>query len=203
VLILPQRQTVLVAKQAAELAILSGNRFRLGVGTGWNELEYVGLNENFRNRGRRQGEQVELMRRLWTEDSIDYLGDYHRIDLAGIKPRPSAPIPVWFGGGAPALLKRCGELGDGWIPLGAPNERSAEAIATIRAHRERAGLSWDGFGIQAQAQYGGGTPERWATHAGKWRELGATHLAVATHNAGPTDVDGHLARIAEYLEAVR
>jgi hypothetical protein len=100
-------------------------------------------------------------------------------------------------------LQRCGELGDGWIPLGGPNERSADAIQTIRSYREKAGLSWEGVGIQAQAQYAGGTPERWASHAGKWQALGATHLAVATHNAGPTDTDGHLARIAEYLDAVR
>jgi probable F420-dependent oxidoreductase len=203
VLILPQRQTVLVAKQAAEVAILSGNRFRLGVGTGWNEVEYVGLNETFGNRGRRQAEQVALMRRLWTEDSIDYTGDYHRIDRASIKPRPSEPIPVWFGGSAPALLKRCGELGDGWIPLGSPNDKSAAMIDTIRSHREAAGLSWEGFGIQAQAQFAGGTPERWAGHAEKWRDLGATHLAIATHNAGETDVDGHLSRIETYLAAVR
>jgi len=203
VLILPQRQTVLVAKQSAELALLSNNRFRLGVGTGWNEVEYVGLNESFGDRGRRQAEQVQLMRRLWTEDSLNYTGDYHRINRASIRPRPEKPIPVWFGGGAPALLKRCAELGDGWIPLGGPNDRSRQALETIRSLREEAGLSWAGFGIQAQAQYAGGTPERWASHAQKWRELGATHLAVATHNAGDTDADGHLTRIAEYLESVR
>ena len=202
VLILPQRQTVLVAKQAAELAILSSNRFRLGVGTGWNEVEYVGLNETFGNRGKRQADQVRLMRRLWTEDSIDYESEYHRIDLASIKPRPSEPIPIWFGGSAPALLKRCAELGDGWIPLGSPNDKSAAMIEKIREHRQAAGLSWDGFGIQAQAQYAGGTPERWAGHAEKWRSLGATHLAIATHNAGETDADGHLKRIEEYLTAV-
>jgi probable F420-dependent oxidoreductase len=202
VLILPQRQTVLVAKQAAEVAILSNNRFRLGVGTGWNEVEYVGLNEDFGNRGRRQADQVRLMRSLWTEDSLDYKDDYHHIDRASILPRPSRPIPVWFGGGAPALLKRCGELGDGWIPLGGPNDKSRESLGIIRSHRRAAGLSWEGFGVQAQAQYGGGTPDRWASHAGKWRDLGATHLAVATHNAGDTDADGHLARIEEYLKAV-
>jgi probable F420-dependent oxidoreductase len=203
VLILPQRQTVLVAKQAAEVAILSSNRFRLGVGTGWNELEYVGLNEDFKTRGKRQGEQVQLMRRLWTEDSIDYSSDHHRIDRAGIQPRPEQPIPVWFGGAAPALLKRCAVLGDGWIPLGGPNEGSRKCIATLKELRQQAGLPWEGFGIQAQAQWGGGDPERWSGHAARWRDLGATHLAVATHNAGPTDADGHVSRVAEYLEALR
>ncbi len=202
VLILPQRQTVLVAKQAAELAILSQNRFRLGVGTGWNRVEYVGLNERFEDRGRRQAEQVEVMRRLWTEDAFDYQGDYHHIDRAGINPRPSQPVPVWFGGGAPALLERCARLGDGWMPLMGPNDAARAALEHMRATREAHGGSWDGFGIQAQAQYAGGDPERWRKHAERWRALGATHLAVATHNAGETDVDGHLARVSEYLGSI-
>jgi probable F420-dependent oxidoreductase len=202
VLILPQRQTVLVAKQAAELAILSGGRFRLGIGIGWNRVEYVALNETFTNRGRRQEEQVELLRRLWTEDSFSYQGQFHSIDQAGINPRPAAPIPIWFGGRAPVVLERCARLGDGWVPIDKPDDATRERLATIRRHREEAGQSMDGFAIQAQAQYSGGDPERWRRHADRWRELGATHLAIATHRAGPTDVDGHLARVAEYQAAV-
>jgi probable F420-dependent oxidoreductase len=202
VLILPQRQTVLVAKQAAELAILSGNRFRLGIGTGWNVVEYVGLNETFSNRGKRQAEQVELMRRLWAEDTFTFDGEYHTIDAAGINPRPTESIPIWFGGSAPAVLERTARLGDGWIPLGTPNDASAERLAAIRTAREAAGLSMDGFAVQAQAQYAGGDPDRWRSHAARWEALGATHLAIATHNAGPTDVDGHLARVAEYQAAL-
>jgi probable F420-dependent oxidoreductase len=203
VLILPQRQTALVAKQAAEVAILSGDRLRLGVGTGWNEIEYEALNEDFHTRGRRQAEQVELLRRLWSEDSFTFQGEFHTVTAAGINPRPARPIPIWFGGSAPALLERCARLGDGWIPLMGPNEAAQGCIDTIRRHREAAGRSMDGFAIQAQAQYRGGNPERWRAHADKWRALGATHLAVATHNAGPTDVDGHLMRVEEYLQAVR
>jgi probable F420-dependent oxidoreductase len=202
VLILPQRQTVLVAKQSAEVAVLSNNRLRLGVGTGWNTIEYQALNESFGNRGRRQAEQVDLMRRLWAEDSLTYQGEFHRIEAASINPRPSHPVPIWFGGSAPALLRRCGELGDGWVPLGGANDKSAQALDTIRVHRESVGKSMDGFAVQAQAQYAGGDPERWRKHAGRWKDLGATHLAIATHNAGPTDVEGHLARIAEYRDAV-
>ena len=201
VLVLPQRQTVLVAKQAAEVALLSNDRLRLGVGTGWNTVESQALNEEFDNRGRRQAEQVELMRKLWTSDAFSFDGDYHTIEAASINPLPSQPIPIWFGGSAPALLERCARLGDGWMPLGGANDKSAALLDQIRTHREAAGLSMDGFGVQAQAQYAGGTPERWQSHAGKWRDIGATHLAIATHNAGPTDVDGHLARIAEYQEA--
>lgn len=202
ILIVPQRQTVLVAKQAAELAILSNDRFRLGIGVGWNAVEYDALNEEFGNRGKRQEEQVDLMRRLWTEDAFSYSGEYHSFEHASILPRPSKPVPVLFGGSAPALLDRCARLGDGWIPLGSPNEKTADRIAEMRRVRAAAGKGWDDFTIHAQAQWGGGTPERWRSHAERWAGLGATHLAVATHNAGPTDVDGHLARIAEYQAAI-
>ena len=145
VLVLPQRQTGLVAKQAAQLAILSGNRFRMGIGVGWNTVEFEALDVAFTHRGSRQAEQVELMRRLWTEDSVKFQGDYHTIDGASILPRPSRPVPVWFGGGAPAVLRRCARLGDGWVPVGTPNEQSRRAIATIRTAREAAGLPWGGF----------------------------------------------------------
>ncbi|MCY4343234.1 MAG: LLM class F420-dependent oxidoreductase [Gammaproteobacteria bacterium] len=202
VLILPQRQAALVAKQAAEVALLSNNRLRLGIGTGWNAVEYEALNEDFSNRGKRQAEQVRLMRRLWREDAFSFEGDYHRVTQAGINPRPSRLVPIWFGGSAPALLRRCAELGDGWMPLGGPSAKSQACIDAMRAHREAAGRTWDGFGIQAQAQFAGGTPDRWRAHADKWRALGATHLAVATHNAGAADVDGHLARIESYQVAV-
>lgn len=203
VLILPQRQTALVAKQAAELAILSGNRFRLGVGTGWNEVEYEALNVPFAARGKRQEEQVEVLRALWASDSLSHAGRFHTITQASILPRPEQPIPIWFGGGAPALLERCAKIGDGWVPIGGPNDASAQAIARLREYRAAAGLSWDGFGIQAQAQHRGGNPERWQRHARRWRDLGCTHLAIATHNAGHRNVDEHLAAAREYLNAVR
>ena len=202
VMILPQRQTVLVAKQAAELAILSNNRFKLGIGVGWNAVEYTGLNENFKNRGKRQEEQVELMRLLWESEVLEYKGDYHHIDKASINPRPSKSVPIWFGGGVPQLIARCAHLGDGWIPLMGPNEAARKTLAAIKEKRKSKGLDWDNFGVQAQAQYAGGDAERWNKHAEKWRNLGASHLAIATHNAEPTNVDGHLGRIKEYLNAV-
>lgn len=203
ILILPQRQTALVAKQAAQVALLSNNRLRLGVGTGWNKIEYEALGVPFEQRGARQEEQVELLRRLWTEDSLDFDGRFHRVDKASILPRPARPVPIWFGGSAPAVLRRCAVIGDGWVPLMGANDKARACIDTIREHREAAGRSMDDFGIQAQAQYRGGNPERWADHASKWRELGCTHLAIATHNAGETDVDGHLQRVRKYFQAVR
>ena len=202
VLILPQRQAALVAKQAAEVAILSGDRLRLGVGTGWNTVEYEALGVPFAGRGRREEEQIELMRRLWTEEVVNFDGAMHTVTAASINPRPSRPVPVWLGGTAPAVLARCGRIGDGWMPLGGANDKARDAIEIIRTEREARGLTMDGFGIQAQAQFAGGSPERWRSHADKWRDLGATHLAVATHNAGDTDVDGHLDRVRQYLAAV-
>ncbi len=202
VMILPQRQAALVAKQAAEVAILSENRFRLGIGTGWNTIEYEALGVPFNGRGSRQEEQVELMRKLWTEDSLSFSGRYHRVDAASINPRPAKPIPIWFGGSAPALLDRCARLGDGWIPLMGANEDARRCIETLRTLRAAAGRSMEGFGIQAQAQFRGGNPERWRGHATAWAELGATHIALATHNAGETNVEGHLRRLAQYLDVV-
>jgi probable F420-dependent oxidoreductase len=203
ILILPQRQTALVAKQVAEIAMLSNHRFRLGIGTGWNKVEYESLNVPFERRGARQAEQVELLRALWQEDSLDYTGKFHRVDMASINPRPDQHIPIWFGGAAPAALKRCARLGDGWIPLMGANDAAKAAVALLKSERAAAGKSWDGFDILAQAQYAGGTPERWLSHSSKWQEIGATKIAVATHNAGDTDVDGHLKRIEEYFSIVR
>ena len=202
VLILPQRQTALVAKQASQLAILSNNRFRLGIGTGWNTVEYEALDIPFEKRGRRQAEQVDLLRKLWRSDSMSFDGNFHTVTKASILPRPTQTIPIWFGGGSPALLKRCATLGDGWVPIGGPNEASAQSIEVLKQHRKDAGLSWDNFGIQAQAQFAGGTPERWLKHAQRWRNLGCTHLAVATHNAGNKTVTDHLRAAQSYFDAV-
>ena len=125
VLILSQRQTVLVAKQAAEVDVLTGGRLRLGIGVGWNDVEYEGLGENFGNRGRRSAEQIEVMRLLWTQEVVDFHGRYHDITHAGINPLPvQRPIPVWFGGGAPQVVRRIGRTGDGWFPSSSPTERA-------------------------------------------------------------------------------
>ncbi|MCS5574294.1 MAG: LLM class F420-dependent oxidoreductase [Pseudomonadales bacterium] len=202
IIILPQRQTALVAKQAAELAILSENRLRLGIGTGWNTVEYEVLNEDFTNRGRRQEEQVELMRRFWQEDCFSYEGKYHQFTLAGINPRPSQPVPIWFGGGAPALLDRCARLGDGWMSVTGPDKRAEAAIESMRATRQAAGLSWESFGIHAQVQARGGMAESWQENYNEWQAMGATDLSIATHNAGYKSVDEHLQALETWLGVV-
>lgn len=202
IIILPQRQTALVAKQAAELAILSENRFRMGIGTGWNAVEYEVLKEDFSNRGKRQEEQVKLLRRFWAEDCFSYEGKYHEFTLAGINPRPTRPVPIWFGGGAPALLDRCARLGDGWMPVTGPGKRVTAAIEQMKGVREAAGLSWDDFGIHAQIQANGGTPESWQENYTDWLALGATDLSIATHNAGFKSVDEHLRCLESWMGAV-
>ncbi len=165
--------------------------------------DFVGpYDKDFATRGRRQEEQVDLMRRPWAEDSMSYDGEFHRFENASIVPRPSKPIPVLFGGSAPAVIDRCARLGDGWIPLGRPNQKSVDRIAEIERIRGSRGLTMEGFDIYVQAQHAGGDHDRWRAHATARRDLGATHLAIATHNAGETDIDGHLGRIAEYREAV-
>ena len=140
VIILPQRQTVLVAKQAAALDVLSGGRLRLGIGIGWNPVEYEALNENFKNRGRRSEEQVEVMRKLWTQELVTFQGQWHTITDAGLNPLPvQRPIPIWFGGGDDRALRRLARLGDGWFPLLGPDDKCRAAIEKIHSYAREAG----------------------------------------------------------------
>jgi probable F420-dependent oxidoreductase len=202
VIVLPQRQAALVAKQAAEVQLLSEGRLRLGVGSGWNAVEYEALGLDFGNRGVRQAEQVELMRALWASDVIDFEGRWHTVNQAGLNPRPPKPIPVWFGGGAPALLERAARHGDGWMPLVPPNEHGRAAVETLRKALVAAGRDPADFGIEPQARIAGGNPDRWRRHAREWHDLGATHISIVTMGAGFTSPDEHLAAAAEYKAAI-
>jgi probable F420-dependent oxidoreductase len=203
VLVLPQRQTALVAKQAAEVDLLSSGRLRLGVGSGWNAVEFEALGIPFEARGAREEEQVALMRELWSQDVVTFEGKFHRIDRAGIKPRPRRPIPIWFGGGADPLLRRAARIGDGWMPLGSPGDKTRAMLDALHRYRKEAGRDDRPFGIQAQAQIRGGDPERWRQHAARWRGLGATHLAIATMDAGLASPEDHIEAARRYYEAVQ
>jgi probable F420-dependent oxidoreductase len=202
VIILPQRQTVLVAKQAAALDVLSGGRVRLGIGIGWNSVEYEALGENFHDRGRRSEEQVDVMRRLWTQNPITYEGRWHKITDAGINPLPvQKPIPIWFGGGDERALRRLARLGDGWFPLLAPDEKCRGMIEKMRAYAEEAGRDPESIGIEGRIVIGHDlgskdTQESWMKQIEAWRELGATHVTVNTMKAG-------LATPRAHIEAVR
>ena len=203
VLILGQRQTALVAKQAAEVDVLTGGRLRLGIGVGWNHVEYEALGESFRNRGRRSEEQIELMRALWTQEVIDYKGRYHQVTHAGINPLPvQRPIPVWFGGGAPQVVKRIGRMGDGWFPQFQPDSAGAERIAEMRQYARDAGRDPMSIGIEGRLNTADGDPDSWNKGATTWEEVGATHLSINTMRAGLKGPDQHIDAIRRFKEAV-
>jgi probable F420-dependent oxidoreductase len=184
IIILPQRQTVLAAKQAAEVDVLSGGRLRLGVGIGWNPVEYEALGENFKNRGRRSEEQVELLRKLWTEELVTFNGRWHKITDAGIKPLPlQRPIPIWFGGSDDRALRRLARLGDGWFPLVGPDERCRDMIEAIRSYAKEAGRDPSAIGIEGRIGYGGGSAQTWLKELETWKKLGATHVSLNTMKA--------------------
>ena len=182
VLILPQRQTALVAKQAACLDVLCGGRFRLGIGVGWNEVEFTGLNENFHNRGRRSEEQVQVMQKLWAEPHVTFEGKWHTIEDAGINPRPaSGKVPVWFGGHHERTLPRIAKWGDGWMPNAYPPDQSAlDVFGQLRRMTEEAGRDPAKVGIEVWVSMGTGTEADWAKEAQFWKAAGASHLCLTT-----------------------
>jgi probable F420-dependent oxidoreductase len=203
VLVLPQRQTALVAKQTAEIDILTGGRFRLGVGLGWNFVEFEALGEEFHNRGRRAEEQIELLRRLWTEPIVTFEGRYHTIPAAGINPLPvQRPIPIWIGGSAEPAIRRAARIADGFLPQRPLDRAWPATMERFRVWTEEAGRDPDAIGIEARIDVSSGTPDDWRRAAEEWRELGATHLAVATMRGGLAGPDAHIGRIREAAEAL-
>ena len=209
VIILPQRQTALVAKQCAELALLSGNRFKLGVGTGWNYVEYEALNESYATRGKRLDEQVELLRKLWTTPVLDYQGRYHRVDRAGILPLPAKPIPIWFGGFSGPAIQRAAKTGDGFL-FGASN--AAMLGFCNRLREELAASGRKGFEIDTITGFGEG-PDGWRAAAEAWKRAGATHFSMRAMSTGASligDKDPgfktpqqHIDALAKFIEVVR
>jgi probable F420-dependent oxidoreductase len=203
IVILPQRQTVLVAKQAAEVDLLTGGRFRLGVGLGWNAVEYEALGKDFSNRGRRIEEQVELMRRLWTEQSVTFDGRYERVTAAGLAPMPvQRPIPVWFGAQSPRAYERIGRLADGWFPQVPPGPKLDAALAVVVAAATAAGRDPSAIGMEGRVSWGAAGTAQVVEHVGRWRDAGATHVSVNTMGAALGPVDGHLTALAEVAAAL-
>ncbi|RIK39720.1 MAG: LLM class F420-dependent oxidoreductase [Chloroflexi bacterium] len=197
IIILPQRQTALVAKQAATLDVLSGGRLRLGIGIGWNEVEYISLNENFHNRGKRVEEQVDLLQKLWTQELVTYEGRWHTIPDAGINPLPvQRPIPIWFGGHAEAVMRRIARSGAGWMPNFRTVADAQPALEILDRYLAEAGRSRAEIGIEPRVSYGDGNVERWRKLIAEWQAVGATHLTVNTMGAG-------FARPAQHIEALR
>lgn len=195
VIILPQRQSVLVAKQAAEVDLLTGGRLRLGVGLGWNAVEYEAPGETFTNRGKRSEEQVELMRMLWTQRSVTFKGKYHTVTGAGLAPLPTRrPIPVWFGAASDRAYERAGRLGDGWFPMTAPGPDLDHALAQVNRAAEAAGRDPRSIGMEGRVSWTG-DPDKLAADIAAWKAAGASHLSVNTMKAGFAHVDDHLAAL--------
>ncbi len=210
IVILPQRQAVLVAKQAASLDVLSGGRLRLGVGIGWNKVEYIALGENFHDRGKRSEEQIRVMRSLWAEPHVVFQGEDHIIPDAGINPLPTRPLEVWLGGGADATYDRIGRLGDGWLNIYVAPDRGRPAIEKIQASASAAGRDPAAIGLDCWTSMGRGTPDDWRAEVEAWRNLGATHITLNTifnrghmHGIEGADPATHLDAIAAYMEAVK
>lgn len=203
VIILPQRQTALVAKQAAEIDVLSRGRLRLGIGVGWNAVEYEALGERFSNRGARVDEQIEVLRRLWTEPVVTYEGRWHRITEAGINPLPvQRPIPLWIGGTADAAIQRAGRLGDGWFPQRPPNEAMRDALSRLRTYAREAGRDPDEIGVEARLSLSVVPESDWVDFARTWRNLGATHLGINTMSVGLQTPDDHIAALRRVKAAL-
>jgi probable F420-dependent oxidoreductase len=180
VIVLPQRQTALVAKQAAEVDVLSGGRLRLGVGIGWNEVEFEALGEDFHNRGKRFEEQIEVLRKLWTEPVVDFTGRWHRIPEAGINPLPvQRPIPIWIGGSVEATLERVARIGDGWFPQMRP-DRARDMVEKLREYARQAGRDPNSIGIEGRLNLRQGNLDDWRQQVEAWQQMGATHLSINT-----------------------
>jgi len=204
VLVLPQRQTVLVAKQAAQVDVMSKGRIALGVGTGWNAVEYDGLGQDFATRGRRLEEQVGLMRRLWKEPVLTFQGEFDQVDQAGINPMPTrGNIPIWMGGRGGRVLDRIGRIADGWFPLLLRPSETAEGMERIRESASAAGRDPEAIGLMCMVTETGNL-EKQVEMAGRYADVGATHLVLSVQSDPSLQtLDAHVSRFSRFAEAVR
>jgi len=204
IIIAPQRQTALLAKQAAEVDILTEGHFRLGLGIGWNTVEYDALRQDFTTRGQREEEQIGLLRRLWTERTVTYEGRFDRVTGAGLAPLPvQRPIPIWLGAQSPAAYRRIGRLADGWFPQVAPGPKLDDARAVIVEAATEAGRDLAALGMEGRISQGTGGADDLVKQSQGWRDAGATHLAVNTMGSGLSGVDAHLAALTRAADALQ
>ena len=202
--VLPQRQTELVAKQAAQIDILTGGRMVLGIGVGWSKSEFEALNMNFANRGARIEEQVDLLRRLWTDELVEFEGKWHKISEMGMNPRPiQQPIPIWFGAMEEVAVRRAARIGDGWLmsPRGKPDDQMKKLVEAFYGEAESAGRNVNDLGIDATVFAEDRGPNEWLSEAQAWRDLGATSITFRTSESGFTHIDQHINAMRRLAEA--
>jgi probable F420-dependent oxidoreductase len=197
ILVLPQRQTALVARQAADVDLLSGGRLRLGVGIGWNDVEYEALGQDFTTRGARQEEQIQLLRQLFTEPVVDFTGRFDRVDRAALVPKPQRPIPIWLGGSSEAAFDRAARLADGFLFFGGGLEHAVDAWGGMQTRLDVLGRPVEAFGREYVVLPRGGLDDL-AAEVDGWRSAGGTHLSVITMGLGLTSTDSHI----DYLASV-
>jgi len=201
ILILSQRQTALVAKQAATLDVLSRGRVRLGAAIGWNHVEYEALGMTWRDRAKRIEEQIEVLRLLWTNEVVDYTGRWHRIDRAGIKPLPiQRPIPIWMGADEEVAVKRVARLADGWFSHLAPNDEGRAALERFRGYVRDAGRDPTTVGVEGRVA-ATGSPDEWTRRAEAFRDMGMTHLELRTGGSKLRDLDAHIEAMRQFRQS--
>jgi probable F420-dependent oxidoreductase len=203
VLLLPQRPTVLAAKQCSEVQILSGGRLRVVVGIGWNNHEYASLGANFHNRGKRLEEQIEVMRALWTQERVDFDGRWHKLSGINLNPLPDKAPPLWIGGGAEDnLLRRYAKYADGWLPLVVAGTDVPAAFEKLQGFLKDEGRDPATFGLDVRVNIENTTPQEWVAAAKRWKDVGATNIAVMGA-AGDRTAMENLARFSEALKVIR
>ncbi|MBI4255322.1 MAG: LLM class F420-dependent oxidoreductase [Candidatus Rokubacteria bacterium] len=200
IVILPQRQTALVAKQAATVDVLSGGRLRLGVAVGWNAVEFEALGEEFKTRGRRIEEQIEVLRALWTTPLVKLRSQWHSIPDAGINPLPvQRPIPIWMGGESEVVLRRAARLADGWMPHFRPGPDAQAVVDRLHGWIRETGRTPANFGIEGRMTLSQVPPGEWAKELAAWRGMrGITHLCVHTVGLGLKTPDEHVRMLERF-----
>ena len=199
-----------MAKQAAEIDVLSGGRLRLGIGVGWNQVEFEALGQDFHDRGRRSAEQIEVLRALWTQEVVDFHGRWHNITHAGLNPLPvQRPIPIWLGGGGAGdsplnevVLRRIGRLADGWCPNFSPDEAGRAVMDKVRGYAQQAGRDPAALGLDGRLRTAGKQPEEWVDEVKSWEEMGANYISVETRKGGLSGADQHIDAIRRFKEVI-
>jgi probable F420-dependent oxidoreductase len=205
IIILPQRQTALVAKQAAAVDVLSSGRLRLGVAVGWNPVEFEALGTDFHTRGRRIEEQIAVMRALWTKELVTVEGKEHRISDAGLNPLPvQRPIPVWMGGESEVVQQRTARIADGWMPHVGPGPKGQAAVDRMLDLVRAAGRDPARFGIEGRITLFRIPRDGWRKEFEAWRAMrGVSHLSINTMGLGLEKPDQHVALLREVREMAR